>query len=214
MTPTELMTAIRQRNNSVGDSFWSDAEMLGLIEAACLDLARKAQVIERVYTTTTVAGQQEYSYPSNTISIKRVTYNGRKLTPITMREDDALTLSNSTTLATGSPEYYFIWNDTLYLRSVPDDAQALKIFSYNRPQTLTVASTIEVPEQFQMDLIWYCLAEMLAKEKNYTGSQFYADKWEKVVADARKWQRMRKRGDSFTAVQDLETLPTTVIGAI
>jgi hypothetical protein len=214
MTPQELETSIRQRLNAVNDTFWSQSEMFSLIEAACNEMAKKALVIERVYTTTTVAGQQEYSFPTNTISIKRVTYNGQKLTPITFREDDALTLSNSATLATGTPSYYAVWNSTLYLRAVPDDAQTLKIFSYNKPQTITVSSEIEVPEQFQNDLIWYCLSQMHAKEKNYQGAKYYQDMWDKALEEARRWSRLRKRGDSFVAVQDLETLPATVIGAI
>jgi hypothetical protein len=120
LTPTQLETIIRQRTNTVGDTFWSTDEMLKLFWMAHLEMAREAMCIERTYTTTSVASQQEYDYPTQTIAIKRVTYDGEKLQPITMSEDDALTLSDSTTTALGTPKIYFVWNETIYLRPVPD----------------------------------------------------------------------------------------------
>jgi hypothetical protein len=214
VTPNELVLYVRQQYNAVGNTFFSDSELFSHIWNAQGRLAREALCIERVYTTTTVASQQEYSYPTNTIGIKRITYDGRKLSTVTMREDDALTLSNSTTAATGTPQYFYIWNQTLYLRPVPDTALTLKIFSYNEPQEVTSASSIEVPTMFHMDLADFVLAKMSLKDQNFDGYSLYNGRWEYAVMKAKRDMRKLKRTESYTSIQDLELLATTVIGAV
>lgn len=212
MTPSDIETAARQRYNSVGDNLWSQQEIFDLIYAACLELSAEGLVIENLYSTSTVASQQEYDFPTNTIAIKRLTYNGNKLEKITFREDDALTLSNSATTATGAPQYYAEWNQVLYLRPVPDGVGTLKIFSYNQPATITVSSTIEVPKIHHMKLVDFILAEMHAKEKNYDGYTLYRQRWEKNMERIVRFEAARKRTDSFTSVKDEELLPMTYLG--
>lgn len=214
MTPTELETAARNRYNSIGDSFFSQPEILDLIWDACLDMTRECNVIERVYTTSTVANQQEYSFPTSTISIKRITYDGKKLKPITFREDDTITGLNQSTTSTGTPQYYYQWNDTIYLRPIPTDVATLKIFTYNEPQVITTASVLEIPVQFHMDLLDYIVSEMAAKDSNFEAAQYYANKWEAAKMSIKKWQKKRLRGDSFATVQDEESMIEGWLGIV
>lgn len=211
MTPTELVQFARQKYNAEGDSFFSDSEMYNLIYTAHLEFARTTLCIERVYTTDSVVGQQEYSYPTNTIMIKRVTYDGVKLEPVTFRQDDWITGFNSDTTASGTPKFYSMWNSTLYLRAIPDTADLeIKIFSYNQPQPILQTSTLEIPELFHMDTINYMLAEMYAKDKDFNASTYYRNIWANSLQEGKKWVRKNKRGDAFVGVQDTETLDWTI----
>lgn len=214
MTPQELVLYVRQQYNAVGNTFFSDDELFSHIWNAEMRLAREALCIQRVYTTTTVADQQEYSFPTNAIGIKRITYNGTKLSQVTFREDDSLTLSNSTTTATGSSQYFALWNYTLYLRPIPDAAVTLKIFSYNKPQEVTSSSSLEVPDEYHLDMANYVLSMMCLKDQNFEGSNYYMGLWNGDVMRCKKDHKKMKRTESYTAVQDLELLPTTVIGAV
>lgn len=214
MTLTELVTFIRQRHNAVGDSFWSDAELYNLIWAACLEMAREALVIENTYTTSTVAGTQEYTYPTNAIGIKRVTWDGAKLKKISFREDDSITGQNAETTGQGNPAYYFIWNDTIYLRPIPSSVATLKIFTFNEPQALSTTSSLEIPRQFHVDVADYVLSCMHSKEKNYSGAQYYRNLWDKKLLRIKAWQRKRLRTDDFAAVNDTESLAENFVGSI
>lgn len=214
MTPTELMTYVRQRYNAVGDDLFSDTLLLNMIYDASMTLSKKAYVIERTYTTSTVVSQQEYDWPTNAFAIKRITYNGQKLSPINFREDDAMTLSNSATTATGTPCYYALFNRTFYLRPIPDAVQTLKVFSYNFPQSISTTSTIEIPSEYHLDLALYMLAEMHAVEKNYEGSNYYRNLWDKRVSEIKTEQRKRVRADSFAGVQDVDSLPTSLLDLV
>lgn len=214
MTPTEIETSARLQYNAVGDSFWSTAEILNLMWQACIELAAVTKNVERVYTTSTVAAQQEYSYPTNTISIKRITYEGKKLQPITMREDDAITGLNQATTDQGTPQYYFIWNKTIYLRPIPSAVGTLKIFSINTPQQITATSTLEIPEELHMSIVDYILGRMAAKDRQIDISQYYMNLWKEHKLEAIKWHKRNKRGDSFASVQDEEQLNGSYLGLI
>lgn len=214
MIPDQVIEYARQQYNAVSDSFFASTEMYRLLWSAQMELAREAWVIERVYTTTTTASQQEYSYPTQTLAIKRITCDGIKLVQTTFREDDSLTLSNQTTTATGKPQYFCIWNETIYLRPVPDSTYTLKIWSYNEPQEVSATSTLEVPTRYHLDLADYLLWRMASKDQNERASERWRQNWEQRVLKAKGDRRRELRGDSFACVQDVDILPVTVIGAL
>ncbi len=206
MTPSQIEEAARNKYNAVGDNLWSQAEIFGLIWEACLELQIVANLIERVYTTPTVASQQEYDYPTSTVEIKRITFDGKKLVPITMREDDQLTGMNQATTDEGTPCYYFTWNEVIYLRPIPSAVGTLKIFSVNEPDVVSSTSALEIPVQFHMGLTDYVTATMAAKDLNFESAKWFMERWEKTKLEAKKWGRRKKRADGFATVQDDEAL--------
>lgn len=214
MTPTELETKARQRYNAVGDTFFPQDEIFYLIQDACNQLAHECNLIKQVYSTSTVASQREYSYPTNTIAIKRVEYEGRKITQISFNEDDAVTGGNSTSTQTGTPIYYYIWNEVLYLRPTPNAVGTLRIFSYNEHPVITSTSTIEVPEHYHMDLVNYVVSEMAAKDSNFNAAQYYLNKWERKKEDIKRWVRKQERADRFALVQDEDLIVDNFLGVL
>lgn len=212
MTPSEVNNAARDLYNAASDTFFTDAQMYNWQWQACHEFAKKAWLIERIYTASTVASQQDYAYPTNTIAIKRLTVDGRKLKRTTHREDDGLTLSNSASATTGAPCYYTDYNFIVSLRPIPDAVYTLKIYSYNDAAAITAASTLEIPALFHFDLVDYLLWRMFAKDKDMTNAAFHLNEWKGHVQDAVSWQRRKRRTDSFATVQNEETLPVTILG--
>jgi hypothetical protein len=214
MTPSQIEEAARRRYNSVSDSFWSSDEIFELIYDACLELALETKCIERLFSTTTVASQQDYSFPSNVLAIKRVTYDGKKLKPINMREDDAITGLNQSIASEGSPTFYYQWDYTISLRPLPSDALTLKIWAYVLPSAITSTSTLEIPEEFHMKLVNYIVAEMAAKDSNSDMAVYYSKRWDRAKLDILRWVAVRKRTDAFAVVQDEENSAGTYLGII
>jgi hypothetical protein len=215
MTPSQINTAARQRYNAVGDDFYADAEIYDIIYQGCCEMATEGMVIEQTYTTTSVASQQEYAFPTYSLNIKRITYNGRKLVPITFREDDILTVLNQATTATGVPTSYAVWNNILYLRPIPSTSSlTIKVWSNIEPGTVTATSTLEIPTELQMGLVNLILSEMSAKNKNYEGATYYRQLWEKDLRRAKEFTRRRKVGDAFNFVKNVDILPQTDLGNV
>jgi hypothetical protein len=212
MTVTEVQTTARDLYNATGDSFFSDTLLNSLMTEACNQLAEHGNLIERTYTTTTVANQQDYAYPTNTIAIKRLTLDGKKIKRVTHRQDDALTLSNQASTQTGFPVYYTDFDYTISFRTIPDTVYTLKIYSYNMAQSITNTSTLEIPSLWHFSIVDYLLYRMFTKDKDAAMMQFHRGEWEKTLIRARQYKAKMKRTDSFTTVQDEETLPVTIMG--
>lgn len=215
MTPTQILTSARNKYNAISDSFFSDDELLLYLYDGCTELNQEALLIERTYTTTSVASQQEYDYPGDAIAIKRITYGGRKLKPISFREDDSITGLNQTTVATATPQYYYIWNETIALRPIPSGTgDEIKIWVFKEPAEILISSVIEIPTQFHKDLVKYLTMEMATKDKQFNHADRYEAKWEKAKVAAKRWAKRKNRGDSFAVVQDEDMMVEGYLGTV
>lgn len=216
MTPAQVEEQARRIHNAASSTFWSQDEIFKLIYEAEKRLATDALAIEaRDTSTSTVAGTQSYAVPSLCISIKRLEYNGGKLVEIDMRDDDRLTLSNADSTVQGTPQYYWEWNGTVYLRLIPSAVKTLKFYYYKLPTYLTTSSTaLSIPTEYHADLIDYVVSEMAAKDSNYTMARYYNQKWEANVVRAVQFMAKKRRRDSFAAVKDEEVLASTIIGSV
>jgi len=213
MTPTQIEDAARRKYNSVGDSFWSSDEILGLLYEACLELAVECELIEaKDATTSTVASTKAYSFPTRFIAIKRMEYNGQKLFKISDRDADAINLFNSAVTPSGTPQHYWVWNEQFYLEPTPDGVGTLTVYGYKEPAAITAQSTLEIPSLFHFDCVNYIVSEMCAKDENLSTAQYYMGKWMAAKAKAKRWKQKRKRTDSFAHVIDEGSTPVSLIG--
>ncbi len=215
MTPAEVELAARQRYNAISDTFWSQAEIFNYIYAACLEVSEEGYAIERTYTSPTVASTQGYDFPTNAIAIKRATWNGRKLTLIDMRDDDALTGLNMATTDEGNPEYYWIWDRVIYLRPIPASVATLKLWTLNQQGAISTSSTtIEIPSHHHMRLLNPVLSAMAAKDTNLKIADWYDTKWERDKVKIRQSMKKMKRTDGFAVVKDEQMVVETVLGGL
>ena len=205
MTPAEIELAARQKYNAVNDTFWSSSEIMGYIYDACLEMATETHCIENTFTTSTVADQQEYEWPANAISIKRIEVDGLKLVPITFREDDLVSQTTSTTSVTGAPQYYTVWDEVFALRPIPSSILDMKVYAVCEPQAVTSTSVLEVPSAFHNIIVHYVTAEMASKDENFATADRLQAKFDKGLMRLKKHMRKMKRGDSFASVQSEDT---------
>ena len=212
MTPTEIETAARRKYNAVGDSLWGQEEIFGLLDAAQLDASSEGMLIEKIYTTSTVADQEEYEEPANVVQIKRVEYNGCKLTKINELENDAFSLDNSVTTSTGTPSYYRLFSDSMFLTPTPSEVGTLRTYAITYPSAIAVGSVLEIPALFHHDIVHYVVSEMFAKDENLNLSSYHRGMWSAAVKKMERWQKNRKRGDAFAHVQSDENLITNASG--
>ncbi len=214
MTLAQIEEAARNKYNSIGSNFFSSQEIYNLIYEAELAMSREGLVLEDSVTTPSVVNQQTYDYPTNVVAFKRITWNGIKLTPIDFRLDDELTLNNSITDQTQDPQYYWTWNNQVYLRPVPSSVQNLTMYVYKQPAYVTTGGTVEVPEIFHMDIVNFVVSEMAFKDKQVDIGGLYYNRWIEGLRNVRKWAREQKVTDAFNVVKDEESLSTNILGPI
>jgi hypothetical protein len=210
MTPDAIITQARQRYNAVGDSFFGDTELYNLIWQAEQDLALRTFCLQDTQSTTTVASQHEYARPTNAISVKRVTYNGRSLAPIDFQTDDALTDYDAASSNTGEPMYYYEWESSIFLRPTPNAAQTLKVWFYARPQSVTTGTTLELAEEYHLMLCDYILQHMFGKDGKNDMATYHMNQWEASVGKIKQWERRKRRSNQPAAVKNIDALADTL----
>lgn len=207
MTPVQLEDYVRQRYNAVGDSFYSQEEIFNYFFSAQMELAREALCIKGTYTTTSVADQRIYAFPSSTISIRRVEYDGERIFPNDFSDDDALTGNAPDEAITGRAENYQQWGYQLYLRPVPDTTGlTIKIYSYDMPSQPSAVGTLDVPVIYHLDLADYALYCMFGKDKNHQMASYHLNIWNSKKTDVIKTERARLQGDEFDIVKDADDM--------
>jgi len=201
MTPGALNTAIRQRYNAVGDTFFSDAEVYDIIYQACMIMAQECFVIENTYTTTSVSGTREYAYPTTAIAIRRIEYDGEKVLPAPAGLDSDP--KTSTTEVSGDPRFYALWNNEIIFYPTPSaTGDTIEIFTYNEPQAIESTSTLEVPSEYHLDIIDFGLSVFYAKDGNQSMAMFHDRKWQENLNRIKRTRAKKKRGDQFAVVRD------------
>lgn len=214
MTPTEIETLARQQYNAVNDTFFAQSELLNYMYMAQMEFCKHAFMLKDTFTTTSVVDQKEYPKPDYTISIKRLEYDGEKVSPIDFRENDDVSILNSATATSDQPAFYYEWGGSFFLTPTPNDAKEIKCYVYKRPQPVSITSTIEIDEMYHLDIVNFVSWKMALKDENTTAAREYQTLWMKAMADARKLERRRLRGDSFTAVKDVDRLEVTRFGTV
>ena len=204
MTPGELASAARTQYNAVGDSFFGDTEIYNLIWRAEQQLAMQTKCIQGSASTSTVIGQREYTMPTTCMSIKRVTWSGRKLEPSVFVDDDVLTGYVEDTTETGTPLYYQQWGTTVYLRPTPNAVDTLKMYYFAKPAQVTASSTLEIQEEYQLYIVDFILYHMFSKDTNDRLSSYHLQIWNESVQLIKAFEKTKLRGDSAAAVKNID----------
>lgn len=219
MTPSEVETAARRLLNAVGSQFWSSEEIIGdYLYMSALEMATETHCIENRYTTTSVASQQEYAVPSRMIAVKRVTWDGNKLKPITPLQLDSID-QNSVTTTVGTPQYYYYYDDAFGLYPIPDSAKTIKIHSCDEPDKPTSLTTLEIPTQFHGYLVIGVAYYMSLKELGHPHVQRFEFQWNgannrnSMIAKVRRSMRMRFKDQLHTVIRE-EDQPSTHLGMV
>lgn len=201
MTPSDLDTAVRQRYNAVGDPHFPSEMVYDLIYQAEMELAIETDCIERSYSTTSVADQREYAYPTAARKIRRIEYKGVMVHPARLERDP----KTSTTESTGTPTLYALWNDEIIFFPTPDTSgDTIKIYTYDEASEIAVNSTLATPAEYHLGIIDYLMSAFYAKDKDRNMSDYHLQKWERFKARVKQDVAKKKRGDKFAVVADEE----------
>jgi hypothetical protein len=204
--PSEIAEDVRQRYNAVGDNFFSDTELYDLMFDASWELLLECEAAPTSESQNTVSGTQTYALTS-VFNVERVTWNACRLDRVDFIEDDLFTGNDFDTTQTGEPRYYTLRGDTLYLRPVPNAAQALIVYGQSVPSAITAASTLTVPVRYQMFLKNYLLMGMFLKDGNASLGSYYRSLWEKNIATVKRAEMKRRFGELYSTSKDIDVLP-------
>jgi len=209
LTANDIITRARSRYNATDDDFFTDAELMAAIYDAESILAKEGYIIEKTYTTPSIAGTRTYTLPVTTLGVKEVKYDYCILEKDSLDRDP----KTSSDEVTGTPLKYATWENAIILYptpvnsgSVEDDGDLvdyIEIRVYKQPDdVLSLTSTLDIPEEFKSDIINYILMHMAFKDQNLNLYDRLKMTWEDTVIRVKKQRQKRLRTDRSAKVRD------------
>jgi hypothetical protein len=139
--------------------------------------------------------------------------------PIDFQKLDSIDLNTNTTV-TGTPQYYYHFDDAVGLYPVPTEAgKTIKIYSYDQPDVPTSTSTLQIPSRFHNYLVIGVAYYMSLKELGHPHVALFERQWNSpanphnAIRKVRNAIKLRNK-DSLPTVKREEDLPSTALGAI
>ena len=204
MSPDEIVNYARQNYNATNDTqFFSSSELYLHIEQAQNILARECNAIENTYETSTVANQQEYTFPALAISIKAASYDDKPLKRLDFKTFRRLYMTNPTT--TGIPVAFSQFDKTLFLGPIPDAVADLDLWTFDKPDTVSSTSSLGVDSEFHIGIVHYLLWRMALKDQNFQLASEYKTAWDEERARCLAWSRKRQLAGGFNVVKEGDT---------
>jgi hypothetical protein len=201
-----IREARREVIETVG-TFWSDSEILDLVNRAEADFFNKTRFTDSFSTMSTVAGQRAYTLPNNWVSSRAIfvqtndTPAGwRRVKPTNLEKvsQEQPNFLSDETERQGMPNQYWIWNKQMYLSPTPDATYTVAMFHKGKPVKLIAASqSLNVDDSLFEGILAFVLWKMWKKENELDRAQAARADYEQYVAEGRKWVKKQTGDQKF-----------------
>jgi hypothetical protein len=222
MQAQEIINDVRRELVETIGAFWSDAELLALLNRGEKDYVNKTRMLEGKETMQTQIGILNYPLPSNWLSAKGVTYDDidvntgihslKRLRPTNlekMLQERPQFRDNSDVNTYGMPDQYFVWGRELWLNRAPDKVTTVELWFKSKPIPLTVATQeINIDDSLSDALHHFMLWKAWSKEKEFDLAQAAENEYLKYVGEGRRF--VKKQSGDQTYSLDIESgMPIT-----
>ncbi|MGD9724879.1 MAG: DUF6682 family protein [Nitrospiraceae bacterium] len=224
MTGQEIINRVRRELLETSAGFWSDAELLDLINRAEQDFSNRVRGFEDTAVLSTVAGQSEYPLPANWLSATAIFYNNNVagqddwilLSPADVNEL-AITnpnfLSVQGALATDYPLRYMIYRRSIHLIKAPgsDGPNSVRMFYKSKPVPLAQASdSINIDDTLSGAIEAYVLWKAWMKEKEFQLAEEQKGLYAGFVRDGLREVKLRA-GNKLHNIDNFGAMPISQI---
>lgn len=224
MQAQEIINDVRRELVETIGAFWSDAELLALLNRAEKDFVNKTRILEGKATMQTQIGIMNYPLPSNWLSAKGVTYddytedannvthNLRRLTPTNlekMLQERPQFRDVSDTQTFGMPQQYFVWGREIWLDRAPNLVTTVELWFKSKPIPLTVTTQeINIDDSLSDGLHQFMLWKAWSKEKEFDLAQAAEAEYIRYVGEGRRFVK-KQSGDQAYRLDIESGMPIT-----
>lgn len=220
MQAQEIINDVRRELVETIGAFWSDAELLALLNRGEKDFVNKTRCLESKATLSTQVGIMNYPLPTNWLSSRGVTYDNVsagvsslvRLVPTNlekMLQENPQFRDVSDTSKFGTPRQYFIWGREVWLDRAPDQITTVELWFKSKPIPLTVATQeINIDDSLSDALHHFMLWKAWSKEKEFDLATAAEQQYMAYVGEGRRFVK-KQSGDQAYKLDIESGMPIT-----
>lgn len=220
MKAQELIDDVRTELVETVAAFWTDAELLKLLNRGEKDFVNKTRILESRATMPTQVGILNYPLPSNWLSDKGTTYTvvvggvttASRLRPTNLEKmlQQQPNFQSPDANTFGTPENYFIWGKELWMNRAPDAVATLTLFYKSKPIAITapITTDLNVDDSLSDAIHHFMLWKAWSKEKEFDLATAAEQEYMRYVGEGRKFVKKQSGDQTFSL--DIESgMPIT-----
>lgn len=220
MQAQEIIDDVRNELVETIGAFWSDAELLALLNRGEKDFCNKTRMLEGKATLSTQVGIMNYPLPSNWLSAKGITYYAvsdgkttiRRLRPTNLekmlQEQPNFRNTSDPSLYT-DPTQYFIWGREIWINNAPAIVTTVELWFKSKPIPLTVATQeINIDDSLSDALHHFMLWKAWSKEKEFDLAAAAEQEYMKYIGEGRRFVK-KQSGDQAYSLDIESGMPIT-----
>lgn len=205
MKASEIITRVRKELVETIGVFWSDAELLELVNKGERSYLNEIRWLESRAYLDTIAGIPNYSLPSNWLSERAVFINNitndvdnwQRVWPSTLEKiaQESPNFLSEETEKRGTPNKFYIWSREIFLYPIPEESQKLALYYKSKPIPLATANdSLNTDDSLADAIEAYVLWKAWKKEKEIDLAQEARDEYNEWILKGRKWVK-KQSGD-------------------
>lgn len=152
-------------------------------------------------TFNTVASTASYALSTIAADLQQLTSlritspdnNERWLQPMTAEDFDRF-IADPTSESEGAPEKYYLWDNTVYLYPIPDDAYTIAVRYIKTPTTVASDDQPDIPEEYQEILTLGTLYRAMQINDNFDQALVIKNQFDTQVIDMIRRLRVQPTG--------------------
>lgn len=150
-----------------------DDDIIMWINDAQDEIVKRNRILKATSTTTSVIGQQDYTFPSeNILQIESLHYNGVRLPNMSFAEAEEKVIGQDPDDVLDEPVLWYEWGGKFSFYPVPASEQTIVLYYTENPARITsVNDTLSVPDKYYQDVVRYVLQQAYEMDEDANMSQ-------------------------------------------
>lgn len=185
-TVGEVMTAVKRQFGDESGVQLEDADIIRWINDAQDVIVAKTKVLKAKSTTSSVANQGSYTFPSDNIhQVESIHYNGVRIPNMPFAEaEEYIFAADPDKTMVGTPEFWYEWAGTFTLWPTPGGIEDIDLYYTKRPTPVTSAANIlSVPDKFYQDVVRYVLINAYEMDEDLANAQAKGAQFDQSIND-------------------------------
>lgn len=172
-TATDVKRSVQRTFGDESGVQLEDADLIMWINDAQEEIVKRNKLIKTTATSSTVADQAEYTFPSNDIlQIESLHVGGTKINNVPFAQADLDLISDDLAAERGTPVAWWEWGGTFTLYPAPSTVLPIKLYYTKRPTRITLLTeTLSLPDKFFKQIVDYVLQQAYEMDEEPEMSQ-------------------------------------------
>jgi len=157
-----------------------DTDIIRWINDGQKDIVVQNDLMQTTGTLPTVPGTNEYTFPTDMLSMHAMYYSNERLKYMSRQEyDEYVNVSDPDEISSDKPMFYTKWGNKFILYPKPNVVETIKLLYLKRPAEVDDPSdSLDLPVEYHPRIVEFCLRQAYEMDEDWDASAVKATQFD------------------------------------